>query len=73
MSQFERPSESAQQQWLALNRQWQSAREQWNDEVSQRFEREFWSEWERVVPQTLELLRALEESLDGADNVAGED
>lgn len=73
MSHFERPSEVTQQQWLALQRQWQGAREEWNDEVSQRFEREFWSDWESVLPQTIEILRALEETLDAAESVANED
>ncbi len=73
MSRFERPSEAASRGWANLQHQWQGTRDSWNDEVAARFEREFWSEWEGAVPQTIELLRALEEALDAAEDVANEE
>jgi hypothetical protein len=39
--------------WQALRRQWQASRGLWNDPVSHRFERDFWQEFERIVPATL--------------------
>lgn len=73
MSSFERPSQAMEQSFANAQRQWQNVSENWNDEVSQRFEREFWSDWESVLPPTIELLRALEECLDGAERATAED
>jgi hypothetical protein len=44
-----------------LQRQWQASREQWNDPVSRRFEREFWQEYERVTPATMAEIQKLAE------------
>ena len=72
MSRFGRPSEEAAAQWASLQRQWSLAREGWNDEVALRFEREFWSEWQSVMPQTVELLRDLEAAMENADRVTSD-
>jgi len=49
--------------WRALGRQWDRTGEQWQDVVHDRFQREFWAEYERVVPAALGELSRLEEML----------
>jgi hypothetical protein len=41
-------------------------RELWNDAAQREFEREYWSECERVIPHTLEEVSRLEDLLSRA-------
>lgn len=47
--------------WQLLQRQWQSTCASWNDPVSQRFEREFWQDFERTVPAMMDEMQKLAE------------
>jgi len=57
------------QGWQSLQRQWQASREQWNDPVSQRFEREYWQEHERLLPATMQEMQKLAEVIAQARRV----
>ena len=52
--------------WAALNVQWSSTCEVWNDPVRQRFEKQFWSDYEQVIPQVLGGMELLSEVLEQA-------
>lgn len=45
--------------WRALRQQWGAARDLWNDPVRQRFEREFWHEFEQTLPTVLDEMMRL--------------
>jgi len=45
--------------WQTLQRQWSTACEFWDDPVQWRFEREFWQDFERIVPATMEQMKRL--------------
>jgi len=47
--------------WRVLQRQWQASGTLWNDPVQRRFEREFWQDFERVVPATMNEMQKLAE------------
>jgi hypothetical protein len=47
--------------WGTLQRQWDRTGEQWQDAVHDRFQREFWEEYERVVPAALKEIGHLEQ------------
>jgi hypothetical protein len=47
--------------WLVMRQCLDSTGELWRDAVRQQFEREFWQEFEQVVPATLEEMRRLGE------------
>lgn len=66
MSDFNSTSECITERWSSLQAQWAQCRSEWNDGVAERFEREFWSEWEELVPRALPLLRELEDALHSA-------
>jgi len=51
--------ERLQHSWHALQQQWRTTCDLWNDPVRRHFEREFWQEWEHVVPATLEAMQHL--------------
>ncbi len=53
-------------EWTSLQKHWEATREQWHDTVEQRFEKEFWREWEQQVPKALKRLAELERVLDQA-------
>jgi len=44
--------------WQRLSGEWEQGREQWQDEIGEFFEREYWSDLATEVPM---LLRAMEE------------
>lgn len=71
MSGFDKPSESLSEAWSNVQRQWSRTREVWRDSVADRFESEFWSEWEGALPGALNNLRGLEEVLDNIQREAG--
>jgi len=58
--------ERLQNGWRALQQQWQTTCELWNDPVRHHFEREFWQEWEQVVPSTLDAMQQLAEVMSAA-------
>ena len=47
--------------WLSLQRQWQASCALWDDPVRHQFEREFWQDFERVVPATINEMQKLAE------------
>ena len=47
--------------WQALQGQWYTTCELWDDPVRRRFEREFWQAFERIVPATIEQMGRLAE------------
>ena len=47
--------------WQALQHQWQASCALWDDSVRRRFEREFWQDFERVVPATMNEMQKLAE------------
>ena len=59
MSNLNASEERLRQSWRALQQQWRSTCDLWNDPVRHRFEREFWQEWEQVVPATLDTMQQL--------------
>lgn len=44
-----------------LRNQWQASGALWDDSVQRRFEREFWQDFERVVPSTMNEMQKLED------------
>jgi len=66
MSNVNVTSERLQNSWRALQQQWQATCELWNDPVRHHFEREFWQEWEQVVPSTLDAMQQLAEVMSAA-------
>ncbi len=55
-----------QAEWRLLQERWAEARARWRDPVAERFEREFWQEYERLLPQVLDQLLTLDETVDQA-------
>jgi hypothetical protein len=49
--------------WDNLKSQWETTREQWRDEVGDRFEREFWDQWEETVTAWLDAEFELSEAV----------
>jgi len=47
--------------WQRLQQQWRAACDRWNDPVSRRFEREYWQEYERLLPATMQEMQKLAE------------
>jgi len=45
--------------WKVLQQRWGESCELWNDPVRHSFEREFWQEFEQVVPATLRQIEHL--------------
>lgn len=72
MSSFDQPSETIASSWSLLQGEWAECREHWDDAVALRFEREFWSEWEKLLPSLIPVLRQLEDALSDAMQVAQE-
>ncbi|MDQ2731137.1 MAG: hypothetical protein M3Y56_05720 [Armatimonadota bacterium] len=70
---FSQPSETLNSAWTSLQAQWSETRAEWNDVVAERFEREFWSEWETIVPSATAALQELEELLATATKSIEED
>lgn len=64
MSRLRDTADELQAEWLLLRERWESAKEQWRDGVRERFEREFWEEYERVLPAAIAELRRLDEQID---------
>lgn len=66
MSRIAEIHENLQTAWNTLNRDWSEVREGWRDALADQFEREFWSDWERCMPQTLDAIECLEQTLSQA-------
>jgi hypothetical protein len=45
--------------WKSLQERWRDTSVVWKDAISRRFERDFWQEFERQVPPTLEEMQKL--------------
>ena len=58
--------ERIQGRWRMLQQQWHASCSQWNDPVRYHFEREFWQEWEQIVPATMEAMQQLAEVVSAA-------
>lgn len=52
--------------WDRLGGEWEQAREQWQDEVGEFFEREYWADLASEVPMLLRAMAELDEVLDQA-------
>jgi hypothetical protein len=52
--------------WHSLQQEWRTTCDLWNDSVHQRFEQEFWQEWEQTVPSTLDAMQRLAEVMSAA-------
>ena len=66
MSSVHNAGERLQNNWRALQQQWCTTCDLWNDPVQRHFEREFWQEWEQVVPSTLDAMQHLAEVMSAA-------
>jgi hypothetical protein len=53
-------------EWSILQSEWDNTRSLWRDSVANRFEKQFWSELERQIPQLLSAMEELDEILDQA-------
>lgn len=67
MSSFNQPSEELSAKWSLLQAQWSECRSTWNDVVAERFERDFWTEWQSSLPEAVHVLKILEEALERAE------
>ncbi len=59
-------AERLQNCWKFLEQKWRDLCGSWDDSVRRRFEREFWDELGRTVPETLQAMAQLEEILSRA-------
>lgn len=53
-------AEEARARWAGLQNKWHACREEWRDEVAQRFENEHWTPWQASVPALLDRMAELE-------------
>lgn len=67
MSNFNQSSEELSAKWSSLQAQWSQCRSTWSDVVADRFEHDFWSEWQSSLPQAIRVLQTLEEALARAE------
>ena len=66
MSKVKRSHEQAMSAWRRLRIQWEKTSAQWNDRAREQYEREFWQEYESVVPSALRAMQSLNEIIDQA-------
>lgn len=66
MSRIQVAEEELRNHWRSLQQQWQATCELWQDSVQATFEREFWEEWQRMIPTALEMMRELDAALEVA-------
>jgi len=59
MSSLNTTHEQIRNGWRVLQRQWQASCALWDDPVRRQFEREFWQDFEQVVPATLKEMERL--------------
>lgn len=52
--------------WSQLRETWGAVRGEWRDAVALRFEREWWQQFEEVVPRWLDALAEVDEVLERA-------
>jgi hypothetical protein len=67
MSGFGAPSQILSDQWSRLQQQWTQCRDEWNDDVARRFEREFWEAWQGLLPSAVAMFQAMEEAIEQAE------
>lgn len=58
--------EQIQNYWRALQSQWNDTSSQWNDEARHSFEKEFWQEFDTIVPSVIDEMAKLADVLDRA-------
>jgi hypothetical protein len=51
-------------EWSLFEHQWHTTRRDWRDAVAERFENEFWKQWEAEFAPLLRELNELEDSMD---------
>jgi len=68
MSAIATAEERLQTGWRVLQQQWRTTCDLWNDPVRSHFEREFWQEWEQIVPATLDAMQHLAEVISAAQH-----
>lgn len=66
MNTMELPSEAVESQWRSLQERWVATTAHWRDAVRLDFERQFWQDYERVVPSTIRKLEELEREIANA-------
>ncbi len=67
MSSFNQSSEELSAKWSSLQAQWSQCRGTWNDVVADRFERDFWNDWQSALPEAIRVLQTLEEAVERAE------
>ena len=67
MSSFSRPSEPLAERLTTLRSEWQHVRDRWHDPIGDRFERQFWNEFESILPACLGAIKQLEDLLISAE------
>ena len=68
MASVKAASEGLHHEWRTLQQQWRATCDLWNDPVRHRFEREFWQEWEQVVPAAIGEMQKMADVLSAARN-----
>ena len=63
MGTLKNESEKAKNEWHRLKNQWNITSQDWDDDVKNRFEKEFWQEFEYLVPNFLKTLGKTSDSI----------
>jgi|GEM_PF-865304 len=71
MNTMKHPTEAVENQWRSLQDRWCATTEQWRDSVRLDFERQFWQDYESVVPNTIRKLEELEREITNARHAVG--
>lgn len=58
--------QTVREEWNSLQEVWEETRQNWQDEVGEYFEKEFWRDVERQVPALLRAMEELDDILDHA-------
>jgi len=58
--------------WRSLIAEWSTTRQSWRDKIADRFEREFWEDLEREMPRLLEIMAAMDDQFNRADQMMRE-
>lgn len=59
-------SEEIKNNWSQLRYDWRTCRDGWNDGVASRFEQQYWQEYERVLPFSVNTLENLDDLIQRA-------
>lgn len=58
--------ENIKNNWSQLRNDWRICRDGWNDGVASRFEQQYWQEYERVLPFSVDTLENLDDLIQRA-------